>query len=111
VNIQSASNAVPQMAVITNRIQESPTIFTLHMRLEDEVSQAAFDFSPGQFNMLYLPGVGEVPISLMSDPDDKHLIGHTIRAVGRVTQGLASLHIGAAPMERVGQCRSWKARI
>ncbi|MGA7180736.1 MAG: FAD/NAD(P)-binding protein [Thiobacillaceae bacterium] len=86
------------MAVITNRIQESPTIFTLHMRLEDEVSQAAFDFSPGQFNMLYLPGVGEVPISLMSDPDDKHLIGHTIRAVGRVTQGLASLHIG----DRIG---------
>lgn len=98
MNIQSASNAVPQMAVITNRIQESPTIFTLHMRLEDEVSQAAFDFSPGQFNMLYLPGVGEVPISLMSDPDDKHLIGHTIRAVGRVTQGLASLHIG----DRIG---------
>ena len=92
------SNLVPQTAIITNRIQESPTIFTLQMRLEDEVSQAAFSFSPGQFNMLYLPGVGEVAISIMSDPEDSHLIGHTIRAVGRVTQGFAKLHVG----DRIG---------
>jgi NAD(P)H-flavin reductase len=89
---------VPQAAIITDRIQESPTIFTLHMRLEDEGSQAAFNFSPGQFNMLYLPGVGEVPISIMSDPEDNDFIGHTIRALGRVTQGLARLHTG----DRVG---------
>jgi NAD(P)H-flavin reductase len=89
---------VPQPAVITARAQESPTIFTLQMRLEDETRQAAFSFSPGQFNMLYLPGVGEVPISIMSDPDDAHVIGHTIRAIGRVTHGLARLGVG----DRIG---------
>ena len=94
----SVSNSIPQTAVITNRIQESPTIFTLQVRLENEVSQAAFNFSPGQFNMLYLPGAGEVPISIMSDPEDSQYIGHTIRALGRVTQGLASRHIG----DRIG---------
>jgi NAD(P)H-flavin reductase len=91
-------NLVPQPAVITSRTQESPTIFTLQITLEDEASQAAFRFSPGQFNMLYLPGVGEVPISIMSDPDDAHLIGHTIRSVGRVSHGLANLGVG----ERIG---------
>lgn len=93
-----ASSLVPQSAVVTSRIEESPSIFTLHMRLEDEASQAAFNFHPGQFNMLYLPGVGEVPISIMSDPEDSHFIGHTIRAVGRVSNGLASLQAG----DRVG---------
>ena len=95
----TTSSLVPQSAVIMNRVQESPTIFTLEVRLEDEAAQSGFGFTPGQFNMLYLSGVGEVPISIMSDPEDSHhLIGHTIRALGRVTKGLAKLQ----PGERVG---------
>ncbi|MGA9990916.1 MAG: FAD/NAD(P)-binding protein [Thiobacillaceae bacterium] len=95
----TTSGLVPQSAVIMNRVQESPTIFTLEVRLEDEAAQSSFGFTPGQFNMLYLSGVGEVPISIMSDPEDSHhLIGHTIRALGRVTKGLAKLQ----PGERVG---------
>jgi NAD(P)H-flavin reductase len=86
---------VPQPAVILGRVQESPSIFTLQLRLEDEAARAAFRHSLGQFNMLYLPGVGEVPISIMSDPDERRHIGHTIRAVGRVTHGLADLLPGA----------------
>ena len=82
-----------------NRVQESPTIFTLEVRLEDDAAQAGFGFIPGQFNMLYLHGVGEVPISIMSDPEDSHhLIGHTIRALGRVTKGLSKLQAG----DRIG---------
>jgi sulfhydrogenase subunit gamma (sulfur reductase) len=89
---------LPQSAVIVDRVQESPTIFTLQLRLEDEAAQAAFNFTPGQFNMLYLPGVGEVAISIMSDPEDRQAIGHTIRSVGRVTHGLAKLQ----PGDRIG---------
>ncbi len=35
-----------------------------------------FDFVPGQFNMVYVPGVGEVAISISSDPDDDELRAH-----------------------------------
>lgn len=95
----TAPNLVPKSAVVMNRVQESPTVFTLQLRLEDEAAQAGFGFIPGQFNMLYLQGVGEVPISIMSDPEDsRHLIGHTIRALGRVTKGLAKLQAG----DRIG---------
>jgi sulfhydrogenase subunit beta (sulfur reductase) len=38
-------------------------------------------FAPGQFNMLYAFGVGEVPISISGDPGAGALV-HTVRAVG-----------------------------
>ncbi|WP_324781044.1 FAD/NAD(P)-binding protein [Thiobacillus sedimenti] len=88
----------PHAATVVARTQESPSIFTLQVRLDDTAAQAAYRFAPGQFNMLYLPGVGEVPISIMSDPEERDVIGHTIRAQGRVTRGLAAL----APGDRVG---------
>jgi NAD(P)H-flavin reductase len=84
----------PHAATVMARTQESPTIFTLQLRLNDAAAQAAYRFAPGQFNMLYLYGVGEIPISIMSDPADRSGIGHTVRATGRVTRGLAELQPG-----------------
>ena len=84
----------PHAATVVARTQESPTIFTLQLRLDDAAAQAAYRFAPGQFNMLYLYGVGEVPISIMSDPVERDGIGHIILALGRVTQGLAALKPG-----------------
>ncbi|MFA7617476.1 MAG: FAD/NAD(P)-binding protein [Thiohalomonadaceae bacterium] len=89
---------VPYEAEIVERIQESPSIFTLRLRFTEAAVQAAYRFAPGQFNMLYLFGVGEVPISIVSDPEDDHLFDHTIRSVGRVTRVMAALR----PGERVG---------
>lgn len=89
---------LPQEAEVVERLQESPTIFTLRLRLTDPAARAAYHFAPGQFNMIYLYGVGEVPISIVSDPQDETVLGHTIRVVGRVTRGLAAL----APGDRVG---------
>ena len=88
------AGGAPYAATVVSRTQESPTIFTLQLRLDDVAAQAAYRFAPGQFNMLYLYGVGEVPISIMSDPVERDGIGHTIRALGRVTQGLAALKPG-----------------
>ena len=51
-------------------------------------------FAPGQFNMLYVFGVGEVPISISGDPAEPEPLVHTIRAVGTVSQALASLKRG-----------------
>ncbi len=85
---------LPMTAEIVEFIEESPTIFTLRLRLTDVQQNSNYSFAPGQFNMLYLHGVGEVAISIVSDPQDDQLIDHTIRAVGRTTRGLQQLRAG-----------------
>lgn len=88
------SHQLPCRARVVRRIQESPTIFTLGLELLEANQRKQFSFRPGQFNMVYLFGAGEVPISIVSDPQDDTLLDHTIRAVGRVTRGLALLNEG-----------------
>lgn len=53
-------------------------------------------FHPGQFNMLYVFGVGEVPISISGDPDLHGTLVHTTREVGAVTRAMRGLRIGDA---------------
>lgn len=53
-----------------------------------------FAFAPGQFNMLYAHGVGEVPISISGDPTEPSTLHHTIRVVGAVTRALGALDVG-----------------
>ncbi len=53
-----------------------------------------FAFSPGQFDMLYAFGVGEVPISISGDPAASGALVHTIRDVGVVTHALSSMEPG-----------------
>lgn len=101
------NSSLPQEIEVMERIQESPTIFTLRLRFTDPARHAAFRFEPGQFNMLYLYGVGEVAISIVSDPDDEHLFNHTIRVVGRVTRGLAQLKTGDRLGVRGPYGRGW----
>lgn len=51
-------------------------------------------FAPGQFNMLYAFGVGEVAISISGDPDDKGKLVHTTRNVGAVSGAITRLQEG-----------------
>jgi len=53
-----------------------------------------FAFLPGQFNMLYVFGVGEIPISISGDPARPETIVHTTRAVGTVTNAMWKLGAG-----------------
>lgn len=98
---------VPVPARVVERVQESPTIVTLRLELEGAGAHEAFSFRPGQFNMLLVPGVGEVPISISSDPDRDRLLGHTVRMVGRVTRVLARLPVGARLGVRGPFGRGW----
>lgn len=102
-----ANASLPHEVEIMERIQESPTIFTLRLQFTDPALHKAFRFAPGQFNMLYLYGVGEVAISIVSDPDAEHLFDHTIRVVGRVTRGLAQLKVGDRLGVRGPYGRGW----
>jgi NAD(P)H-flavin reductase len=85
---------LPMAAEVVDNIEEAPGINTLRLRLRDAQQRADYRFAPGQFNMLYLANVGEVPISISSDPGDVEFIDHTIRAVGRVTEGMVRLKAG-----------------
>jgi NAD(P)H-flavin reductase len=52
--------------------------------------------APGQFNMLYAFGVGEVPISLSATAANDGAVMHTLRAVGAVTAALCASKRGDA---------------
>ena len=67
----------------------------------------SFSFEPGQFNMLYLPGIGEVPISISGDPADTGDILHTIRDVGPVTKALCAMPPGQLVGVRGPYGTSW----
>ncbi|MEE4463479.1 FAD/NAD(P)-binding protein [Azotobacter chroococcum] len=54
------------------------------------------DFLPGQFNMLYVFGVGEVAISLSGDAERGTTFVHTLRNVGAVSGALTALQVGAS---------------
>ena len=98
---------LPREAEIVERIDESEHVFTLKLRLTDPAQHTAYRFAPGQFNMLYLYGVGEVPISIVSDPEHDDLLDHTIRRVGRVTDGIAALKAGDRLGVRGPYGRGW----
>ena len=67
---------------------------TYDLVFRDSRAAARYEFAPGQFNMLYLPGIGEAAISISSDPADHSSISHTVKAVGNVTDALARLGVG-----------------
>lgn len=68
---------------------EIPDTFT--MELEPEDDNDIPPFATGQFNMLYVFGVGEIPISISGDPTRRKPLVHTTRAVGAVSRAMQHL--------------------
>lgn len=85
---------IPNPATITAITTEAPGIITYTLEFQDPAVRDAYRFSPGQFNMLYLPGIGESAISISSDPAEPGALRHTVRVVGNVTQAIARLQVG-----------------
>jgi NAD(P)H-flavin reductase len=82
---------VPRIARVRQRRREGPEVWTLDIEPEEAHGTV---FAPGQFNMLTVFGVGEVPISFSGDPTNPGLFMHTIRAVGPVSTALTRLGPG-----------------
>lgn len=87
-----ADPMIPVPFKIKKRKRELSDTFTLE--LEPPKGSSGFAFAPGQFNMLYVYGVGEVPISISGDPSDPSKLVHTVRAVGSVTEAMEKLKPG-----------------
>lgn len=80
---------VPDSCKIRRVRRDTADTFT--MELQPANRKGEFPFQPGQFNMLYAFGVGEVPISISGDPAKPETIVHTTREVGAVTRALCKL--------------------
>jgi NAD(P)H-flavin reductase len=83
---------LPVPFLVKHVTRETGDTFTL--TLSPTEGATAPRFAPGQFNMLYVFGVGEAPISISGDPSRPETVVHTIRAVGAVTRALQRLGKG-----------------
>ncbi len=72
--------------------KETADTFTLALAPTNGAPPLAF--VSGQFNMLYVFGVGEAPISISGNPLEPWPLLHTTRAVGTVTRAMARLKKG-----------------
>ncbi len=82
--------AIPQPWTVRAVEKETPDTFTLTLAPPDgHLSR----FEPGQFSMMWVFGVGELPISISGDADAG---GHTytVRSVGLATKALVSRQPG-----------------
>ena len=91
--------------VIRQVAQETPDTFTLTVQAQD--SKENQGFQPGQFSMLWVFGVGELPISICGDSDEEDRLVYTVRSVGQATQALVSCQVGEAVGVRGPYGTSW----
>jgi len=83
---------VPAVFRVARARRETHDTVTLELRRRD--GQTWHPFGAGQFNMLYVFGTGEVPISISGDPGRPDTVIHTIRAVRGVTRALCAMKPG-----------------
>ena len=83
---------VPTTYAVETMRRETHDTFTLELVPENGGSR--LNFKPGQFNMLYVYGVGEIPISISGDPGNPEKLTHTTRSVGAVTRAMQKLKKG-----------------
>ena len=86
-----AAPMLPRNFRLLSKSHETPD--TLTLVFEDQEDDGVV-FAPGQFMMVYVFGVGEVPISIAGNPHAPNLLIHTVRAVGAVTNAICDLRPG-----------------
>lgn len=88
----AADPFIPHPYRVMRAKRETSDMITLDIvPLNGTVAPAA----PGQFNMLYAFGVGEIAISMSGDPADTSKYVHTVRSVGAVSAAIAAMKAGA----------------
>ena len=90
--IENATAMLPSPALVTGVEKETHDTFTLTLAPQN----GARTFAPGQFSMLYVFGVGELPISISGDPADQDKLTFTVRSVGKATHALVTREPGDA---------------
>ena len=83
---------IPVIYRVDRREEEFAGTFTL--AISKVTAGTPPGFAPGEFNMLYVFGTGEVPISMSGAVTERNSYVHTIRTQGMTTQALARLKKG-----------------
>src|SRR4030043_884704 len=73
----------------TKKLTANEKFFEIALR-----NRQTLDHEPGQFIMVSLLGIGEVPISICSSPSRRDSFDLCVRAVGKVTRSLHRLKAG-----------------
>jgi NAD(P)H-flavin reductase len=90
-----ASNSaalLPRPFRVTRVRRELPDVWTLELAAAD--GEGPIGFRPGQFTMVYVFGLGEVPLSISGDPAKPDVLVHTVRAVGTLTRAVCAAKKG-----------------
>lgn len=91
--IASVTDPMLPLPYLVKRIdKETPDTFSFVVRPEDGIEGGSFQ--PGQFSMLWVFGVGELPISISGDPANASELVYTVRSVGKATNALVSRKAG-----------------
>lgn len=88
----TANVLIPATARVAAVAKETHDTFTLTMQPAGD--EPLHSFQPGQFSMLYVPKVGELPISISGDPEQKGELVYTVRSVGKATSALVTKEPG-----------------
>ncbi len=83
--------ATPMLYRVRRRTRELNDVVSLELDPSDSLPRL---FNPGQFNMLYMFGVGEAAISISGSPLEPGPLVHTIRAAGATTKAMCALKAG-----------------
>ncbi len=83
---------IPKAYTVREVRKETPDTFTLKLEPERAGNESAF--LPGQFSMLWVFGVGELPISISGDPTQRDRLVYTVRSVGQATHALVNREVG-----------------
>ncbi len=84
---------LPQVAVITDIIEETPKIKRFFLSYEDKSLHDNFEFR-GQFFEITVFGVGEIAISIPFSQSSKYEFDFCVKKAGKVTSALHKLKVG-----------------
>ena len=97
----------PRLHTVHAVRQDTRDTFTLELIPRTPADRLEADVRPGQFAMLYVFGIGEVPISMSGHPGRPDVLVHTTREVGAVTRAMGALTEGATVGVRGPFGTSW----
>src|ERR1700739_3932724 len=83
---------VPRIVRVHKRTRDLPGTVTLELEPADDSPRPRY--RPGQFTMMYVFGIGEIPVSVSGDASDASRLGQTGRAVGGGGEAIALVKPG-----------------
>ena len=88
---------------------EDRNLKTFKLVFLDPEDEKKFAYTPGQFAILSVAGLGEIPIGIATSPTEQGFIKFTVNKVGKVTSHLHNMKAGDIMGVRgpMGNCYPW----